>query len=426
MIIKSFEHQKIDLNKYNFFLLYGENEGHKKQIIEQKFKKFYSENIYSYDENEIINNQEIFFNNIFSKSFFENEKLIIVNRVTDKIRDIIEEILEKKTEDLVLILNAGTLEKKSKIRSFFEKNKETVCIPFYEDSGQTLSTIAGKFFRDKKIPISQQSINLIIQRCRCDRQNLDNELGKIESFTVKKGTINNENILKLTNLAENYSVTELVDSCLSKNKKKTLNILNENNYSSYILKEPHAVWKNYNVIMGDPMYVNGHYKLSKIIKNGFSSLRILSKNPFAFKRKNRNIKLQFDFFHGVGIMDKAIDVLDKKEKNDFKEYINNEYSFNRENMFICNSKKLMNEYFSRVNYSNVNFKGYSKGWKTDMGMIYILFGPPDDLEVYDDPLSRVYSQRWHYYRLNKFFDFVDEQGFGDYRLSTPFFRGQSW
>ena len=88
--------------------------------------------------------------------------------------------------------------------------------------------------------------------------------------------------------------------------------------------------------------------------------------------------------------------------------------------------ELMNEYFSRVNYSNVNFKGYSQGWKTDMGMIYILFGPPDDLEVYNDPLSRVYSQRWHYYRINKFFDFVDEQGFGDYRLSTPFFRGQSW
>ena len=231
MIIKSFEHQKINLNNNNFFLLYGENEGHKKQIIEQKFKKFYSENIYSYDENEILNNQEIFFNNIFSKSFFENEKLIIINRVTDKIRDIIEEILEKKTEDLLLILNAGALEKKSKIRSFFERNKETVCIPFYEDSDQTLSTIAGKFFRDKKIPISQQSINLIIQRCRGDRQNLDNELGKIESFTLNKGKINNENILKLTNLAENYSVTELVDSCLSKNKKKTLNILNENNYS---------------------------------------------------------------------------------------------------------------------------------------------------------------------------------------------------
>ena len=152
-------------------------------------------------------------------------------------------------------------------------------------------------------------------------------------------------------------------------KSDELNFLiNENNYSSYILKEPHPVWKNYNVIMGDPMYVNGHYKLSKIIKKSFSSLRILSKNPFAFKKKNRNIKLQFDFFHGVGIMDKAIDVLDKKEKNDFKEYINNEYSFNRENMFICNSKKLMNEYFLSV-FSwlekcepifGFDLKGYSK------------------------------------------------------------------
>lgn len=88
--------------------------------------------------------------------------------------------------------------------------------------------------------------------------------------------------------------------------------------------------------------------------------------------------------------------------------------------------ELMNEYFSRVNYSNANFKGYTQGWKTDMGMIYILFGPPDDVEVYNDPLSRRYSQRWHYYRVNKFFDFLDEQGFGDYRLSSPFFRGQSW
>ena len=231
MIIKSFEHQKIDLSKNNFFLLYGENEGHKKQIIEQKFKKFYSENIYSYDESEVLSNQEIFFNNIFTKSFFENEKLITISRVSDKIKDIIEEILEKNTEGLVLILNAGLLEKKSKIRSLFEKNKNLVCIPFYEDNSQTLSTIASKFFRDKKIPISQQSINLIVQRCRGDRQNLNNELEKIESFTKNKEKINAEDLLKLTNLAENYSVTELVDSCLSKNKKKTLNILNENNYS---------------------------------------------------------------------------------------------------------------------------------------------------------------------------------------------------
>ena len=231
MIIKSFELGKIDLNKNFFFLLYGENEGHKKQIIEEKFKKFYSENIYSYEENEILHSEEMFFNNILSKSFFEKKKLIIINRTTDKIKDIIEEIIEKKIEDLVLVLNASNLEKKSKIRSLFEKDNEIICIPFYEDDNQTLSTIVNKFFRDSKIPISQKSINLIVQRCRGDRQNLNNELQKIDSFTKNKKKIDIEDILVLTNLAENYSVSELVDSCLSKNKKKTINILSENNYS---------------------------------------------------------------------------------------------------------------------------------------------------------------------------------------------------
>ena len=89
-------------------------------------------------------------------------------------------------------------------------------------------------------------------------------------------------------------------------------IINEKNYSSFILKEPNSAWQDYNVILGDPMYVNGHYKFSKILKNGFSSIRILSKNLFAFKKKNRNIKLQFDFFHGIRIKEQAIEALDEK------------------------------------------------------------------------------------------------------------------
>ena len=231
MIIKSFESSKINLKKNNFFLFYGKNEGYKTQIIEEKFKKNYKENIYIYDENEILQNQDSFFNNILSKSFFENEKLIIISRITEKIKDIIEEILEKKIEDLVLILNAGVLEKKSKIRTLFEKSKEAVCIPFYEDSNETLSEIVNKFFRDNKIQISQQSINLVVQRCRGDRQNLKNELEKIKSFIKNKNKINSEDLLRLTNLAENYSVSELVDNCLAKNKIKTVKILNENNFS---------------------------------------------------------------------------------------------------------------------------------------------------------------------------------------------------
>ena len=231
MIIKSFELEKIDLKRNHFFLLYGENEGHKKQVIKEKFKKFYGENIYLYDENEVLQNEESFFNNILSKSFFETEKLIIVTRITDKIKDIIIELLEKDIEDLVLVLNSGVLEKKSKVRALFEKSKIAVCMPFYEDNNQTLSGIVNKFFRENKIPISQQSINLIVQRCRGDRQNLNNELEKIKNYSKSKKKIEIEDLLKLTNLAENYSVSELIDACLSKNRKKMTHILNENNYS---------------------------------------------------------------------------------------------------------------------------------------------------------------------------------------------------
>ncbi len=230
MIIKSFELNKIN-NNNKFFLLYGENQGYKNQIIQEKFKKNYPESAYSYDEAEILNNKEIFFNNILSKSFFEKEKLIIINRATDKIKDIIEEIIDKNIGDLIIVLNSNILDKKSKLRNLFEKNNKTICIPFYEDNNQTLSIIVNNFFKEKKIPISREIINLITSRSRGDRQNLNNELEKIDSFIINKSKINSIDIMKLTNLAENYNVSELIDTCLSKNKSKTVKILNENNYS---------------------------------------------------------------------------------------------------------------------------------------------------------------------------------------------------
>jgi len=230
MIVKSFELDKVQ-KKNNFFLFYGENQGHKNEVIKNKFQIKYKESTYNYDENEVLINKENFFNNILSKSFFESEKLIIINRVTDKIINVVEELIEKKIEDIKIILNANLLEKKSKIRILFEKNKETTCVAFYKDSSQTLSGITNNFFKTNKISISQQTINLIIQRARGDRLNLNNELEKIRSYMGIKKKIEITDILKLTNLAENYNVSELVDSCLSKNKKKTINILNENNYS---------------------------------------------------------------------------------------------------------------------------------------------------------------------------------------------------
>jgi DNA polymerase-3 subunit delta len=231
MILKSFQLEKIDLKKNHFFLLHGKNEGHKIKAIEDNFKKNFSQNIYTYEESEILQNQGAFFENILSKSFFENEKLIIISRVTDKILNLIEEILEKKIEDLVLILNSSVLEKKSKLRLLFEKGKSIISVPFYEDNNQTLNSIISQFFRNKKIPISQQLINILVERSRGDRKNLNNELEKIENFSLNKKNISLHEIIKLTNIAENYGASELVDHSLARNTRKVIVILNENNYS---------------------------------------------------------------------------------------------------------------------------------------------------------------------------------------------------
>ena len=231
MILKSFELSKFDLKKYKFYLFYGENEGLKEEAIKGFFETNYKDNIYRYEEREVLENKQKFFNDILTKSFFDDEKLIIINRVTDKIKDIIEEIFEKEIEDIQIILNAKILDKKSNLRKFFEKEKSIICVPFYEDNNQTLSTIASQFFRNKKIPISQQLINILVERSRGDRKNLHNELSKIENFVVHKKNIKLEEIIRLTNLADNYDASELVDHCLAKNTRKTVTILNESNYS---------------------------------------------------------------------------------------------------------------------------------------------------------------------------------------------------
>ena len=231
MIIKSFELNKLKLDNYNFYLFYGDNEGFKEEIIKNLFEKNYQNKIHRYEEKEILDKKNDFFNTMLTKSFFDNEKLIIVNRATDKIKIIIEELIEKDPQDIKFILNSKNLEKKSTIRKFFEKEKKIICTPFYEDNNQTLNSIINQFFRDKKVPISQQLINILIERSRGDRKNLNNELAKIESFSLNKKKINLQEIIKLTNLADNYTASELIDHSLAKNTRKTVTILNENNYS---------------------------------------------------------------------------------------------------------------------------------------------------------------------------------------------------
>ena len=230
MILKSFEINKINKDINHLLLFYGKNEGLKNEA--QNILLQGNNNIFSYDEKEILNNENNFIENILSKSLFDPQKFVIIKRATDKILKIIEILHLKNLEDTTIILNSENLEKKSKLRSFFEKNKNLVCVPFYPDNDQTLSKLAYNFLRGKNISISSSNINLIINKCSGDRETLNNELQKIEYFSKNGKKIDSENISKLINLSENHSISELVDNCLAKNKKKIISILNENNFSN--------------------------------------------------------------------------------------------------------------------------------------------------------------------------------------------------
>ena len=232
MIVKSFELKKKNLEKTQYFLLYGNNKGYIEETCNEIIKPIKKASIFKYEENEIIKNIENFFESISTSSFFEDEKLIIINRSTDKMLKIVEEIIDKELKDLTIVLTSGILEKKSKLRNFFEKHKEAIIIPFYEDNYQTLTLLANNYLKKRQIFLSTQNINLIIERCRGDRINLLNELQKIESFSKNKKNIKTEDILMLTNLSENFNASELVDNTLAKNEKKTLYILNENNFAA--------------------------------------------------------------------------------------------------------------------------------------------------------------------------------------------------
>ncbi len=231
MIVKSYQIKDININKNKFILFYGVNEGLKKEEILKLINKEKKENISKYEEKEILEDSENFLNSIFSKSLFEDKKVMIVNHASDKILSLINDIIDKNISDISIILNSYNLEKKSKLRTFFEKNAETICIPFYEDAPGVLLSYAQNFLIKNNIKISKENLNLIVNKCNGDRGILKNELEKIKFYTLGGKKITYYEIIKLINLIENYSVTELVDNCLAKNLKKTLIILNENNFS---------------------------------------------------------------------------------------------------------------------------------------------------------------------------------------------------
>ena len=232
MIIKNFELNKLSNFEYNIHLIYGNNEGIKDDIINKYYLKNFKGEILKYEEQEILKDIESHISSLLTTSLFENEKLIIISRATNKLTDFISEILEREEIETKIIIKCLNLEKKSKLRNLFERNNKVICTPVYEDDNRSLNFIINNFIKENKINLSQEIKNILIERSKGDRINLNNELIKLKNLSISKDKLNTEDVLKLSNLAENYSVFELSDNYLAKNSRKVSNILNENNYSS--------------------------------------------------------------------------------------------------------------------------------------------------------------------------------------------------
>ena len=282
MLVKSFEVDKVNLDKNKIILMHGKNDGLKNEIINLLTKN--NKEISKYDEKEIIDNKDLFLEKIVSKSLFNDERFYIISRASDKILKIIEEITNKNIEDISIIINAETLEKKSKLRSFFEKNKKYLCMPVYPDNEQTLSKLSSNFLKKKKIEISQLDINNIINKVKGDRGNLLKELKKIENYCANGKKINTDVISKLINLSENHTVNELTNNCLIKNKKKISNIFNENNFTNddCILITRTLLNKSKNLLK-----LSQNYTETKNIERTISSA-----SPPIFWKDKDNVKLQ--------------------------------------------------------------------------------------------------------------------------------------
>tara|TARA_B100000886_G_scaffold338255_2_gene300682 strand:+ start:1185 stop:2177 length:993 start_codon:yes stop_codon:yes gene_type:complete len=225
MIYKSYIiENNIDLLNKNYVLFYGENLGLKDQFkknIRHKYKKI---KIINFLQEEVIKNRSIFFNEIFNFSLFEEVKVIFINEANDKILPIIEEI-QPKVDSQKIFIFSGILEKKSKIRNYFEKSDHSIIIPCYADNEISLKNIIVNKLKGYK-GLSSQNLNIIIENCGLDRSKLNNELDKITTFFENK-VIDTNKLETLLNLKVNDNFDLLKDQALIGDKNRTNKLISD-------------------------------------------------------------------------------------------------------------------------------------------------------------------------------------------------------
>jgi len=213
------------LESYQATLIYGQNDGIKDDIKKALINQNKSFEILNFFEQEILKDKDIIYQNIVNESLFSKEKTIFIHEATDKIFDPISECLKKENDSVKILIFSGILEKKSKLRSLFEKSKNLAIFPCYEDNERTLINYVNKELRDFK-GLSGEIINFIISNSNMDRRIIKSELTKIKDFFLTK-IINKEQILEVLNIKTDTSFDEIRDNALKGEKVKINKLLCE-------------------------------------------------------------------------------------------------------------------------------------------------------------------------------------------------------
>ena len=240
MIIKSFELEKLKSTKLNIHLIYGNNEGIKEDIINNFYLRNYDGEILKYEEQEILKNKNEFISSLLNKSLFEVSKLIIISRATDKVCLLINEILERGNLETKIIIKSFALEKKSKLRSLFEKEKSLICTPVYEDDARSLNLIINDFLKKNNFNLSQEIKNMLVERSKGDRINLNNELSKLKSLSITKKKIRGKSIKTQddlhTFLNKTAPGTNLDITFKKKDGTKAISVIRTKNFDEFCKK----------------------------------------------------------------------------------------------------------------------------------------------------------------------------------------------
>ncbi len=208
----------------NIFLFYGENLGLKNDLRNKIRDLNRGALIKNFDQEEIIADENKFFSELLNKSLFEDTKIFFINQANDKILELIKDI-EGKENNQKIFLFCELLDKRSKLRNYFEKSNTLGIVPCYIDNEISLKKIIQNKLKGYT-GLSSQNINIILENCGLDRSKLNNELNKITTFFENK-IIDTNKLETLLNLKVNNSFDLLKDQALIGDMTKTNKLISD-------------------------------------------------------------------------------------------------------------------------------------------------------------------------------------------------------